>query len=65
MGGALEVELAYALMSEYWGQGLATEMSRSIVTLGFEQLGLAEHRRLHADDEPGVTARHGKDRIHV
>jgi len=42
VGGALEVELAYALMSENWGQGLATEMSRSIVTLGFEQLGLAE-----------------------
>jgi [ribosomal protein S5]-alanine N-acetyltransferase len=41
VGGALEVELAYALMSEHWGQGLATEMSRSIIALGFEQLGLA------------------------
>ena len=42
VAGALEVELAYALMSDDWGQGLATEMSRSIVTLGFEQLGLAD-----------------------
>jgi [ribosomal protein S5]-alanine N-acetyltransferase len=30
------------LMSEHWGQGLATEMSRSIVTLAFDQLGLSD-----------------------
>lgn len=39
---AQEVELAYALLSEYWSRGLATEMSRAIVTLGFERLELAE-----------------------
>jgi RimJ/RimL family protein N-acetyltransferase len=40
--GKDEVELAYALMSEYWGRGLATEMARACVRVGFEQLGLAD-----------------------
>jgi ribosomal-protein-alanine N-acetyltransferase len=33
-----EVELAYALVTQYWGMGLATEMSRAILAMGFEQL---------------------------
>jgi RimJ/RimL family protein N-acetyltransferase len=37
-----EVELAYAVMAEFWGQGLATEAAEAIVTLGFERLGLAD-----------------------
>jgi RimJ/RimL family protein N-acetyltransferase len=28
VGGNYEVELAYALVAEYWNRGLATEMSR-------------------------------------
>ncbi|WP_207714226.1 GNAT family N-acetyltransferase [Scytonema sp. UIC 10036] len=40
--GKDEVELAYALMPEFWGQGLATEIGEVILTLGFEQLGLAD-----------------------
>jgi ribosomal-protein-alanine N-acetyltransferase len=40
--GNLEVELAYALMAEYWGRGLATEMAQAIVDLGFRRLGLKE-----------------------
>jgi RimJ/RimL family protein N-acetyltransferase len=40
--GKEEVELAYALMPEYWGRGLATEMARACVRVGFEQVGLAE-----------------------
>ncbi|OKH46247.1 GNAT family N-acetyltransferase [Calothrix sp. HK-06] len=35
-----EVELAYALMEEFWGQGLATEMAQVILEVGFNQLGL-------------------------
>ena len=38
--GADEVELAYAFMPEYWGQGLATEIGKELVRIGFEELGL-------------------------
>jgi RimJ/RimL family protein N-acetyltransferase len=37
-----EVELAYALMPEYWGKGLATEIAQACLQVGFEQLGLAD-----------------------
>lgn len=40
--GKDEVELLYALLPEFWGQGLATEMAEAIVAIGFEQLGLKE-----------------------
>lgn len=35
-----EVELAYALIEIFWGQGLATEMAQAILQVGFNQLGL-------------------------
>jgi ribosomal-protein-alanine N-acetyltransferase len=40
--GRDEVELAYALMPEFWGNGLATEMARALLTIAFEQLALAD-----------------------
>ncbi len=40
--GQDEVELGYALLAEYWGQGLATEMARACLQIGFEQLGLVD-----------------------
>jgi RimJ/RimL family protein N-acetyltransferase len=40
VGGNDEVELAYALVAEYWNRGLATEMARAILDLAFERLGL-------------------------
>jgi RimJ/RimL family protein N-acetyltransferase len=36
-----EVEVAYLLGKEYWGQGLGTEAARAIVKYGFETLGLS------------------------
>ena len=36
-----EVEVAFALSKEYWGQGLATEAARAIVHYGFEHLQLS------------------------
>src|ERR1051326_3201731 len=36
-----EVEVAYMLSKEYWGQGLGTEAAQAIVHYGFEQLGLS------------------------
>lgn len=38
--GRAEIELAYALMPDFWGQGLATEMSVEILRAGFEDLRL-------------------------
>jgi ribosomal-protein-alanine N-acetyltransferase len=35
-----EVEVAYLLAKEYWGQGLGTEAAQAIVDHGFEQLHL-------------------------
>jgi ribosomal-protein-alanine N-acetyltransferase len=38
--GVPEVEIGYGLLPEYWGQGLAAEMSREALRLGFDVLGL-------------------------
>jgi [ribosomal protein S5]-alanine N-acetyltransferase len=40
VGGADEVEMAYALLAEFWGRGLATEMARAILKVAFEHLGM-------------------------
>lgn len=37
-----EVELAYALMPEFWGNGLATEMVRAILKLAFDRIRLEQ-----------------------
>lgn len=36
-----EVEVAFSLSKNYWGQGLATEAARGIVRYGFENLELS------------------------
>ncbi len=38
--GVSEVEVGYAFLPEFWGQGLATEMTRGALALGFDALGL-------------------------
>jgi RimJ/RimL family protein N-acetyltransferase len=38
--GQDEIELGYGLLPDFWGQGLAAEMSREALRLGFELLGL-------------------------
>jgi ribosomal-protein-alanine N-acetyltransferase len=40
--GRDEVELGYALLPEFWNQGLATEIARRVVKLAFDQIGLNE-----------------------
>src|SRR5688572_13507202 len=40
--GQPEVEVSYALMPEYWGRGLATEMARAFVGISFGPLALPE-----------------------
>ncbi len=38
--GEHEVEVAYMLAQEFWGQGLATEAAQAIVRYAFESLGM-------------------------
>lgn len=40
--GQPEVEVAYALMSEFWGRGLATEFAAACVAIAREHLGLEQ-----------------------
>ena len=40
--GRDEVEVGYGFLSEFWGRGLATELARESVRLGFEELRLPE-----------------------
>jgi RimJ/RimL family protein N-acetyltransferase len=40
LGGSAEVELVGALLPEFWGLGLGTEVGRACVTIGLEWLGL-------------------------
>jgi ribosomal-protein-alanine N-acetyltransferase len=42
VGGKEEVELAYALMAEYWGRGFATEMAQGILAVAFGRLRMTE-----------------------
>lgn len=38
VGGADEIELAFALLPDFWGRGLATEAARACVTIGRDWL---------------------------
>jgi ribosomal-protein-alanine N-acetyltransferase len=40
--GKDEVELLYALMPTYWGKGYATEISKKLMDIAFEQLKLKD-----------------------
>ena len=37
--GRDEMELSYGLVAAYWGRGLATELARASLRIGFEVLG--------------------------
>jgi ribosomal-protein-alanine N-acetyltransferase len=41
IAGQPEVEVAYTLAQEFWGQGLATEAAKAILAYGFKQLDLS------------------------
>jgi [ribosomal protein S5]-alanine N-acetyltransferase len=59
IGGADEVEVAYALLPDFWGQGLATEMARAMLNLGQSQLGLSRIVALT------LTTNHASERVMV
>lgn len=39
VGGGPEIEVGYALMPEYWGRGLATELASECARVAFDVLG--------------------------
>ena len=39
--GVDEIEIGYGFMPEYWGRGLATEVARACVCMGFDRLDVA------------------------
>lgn len=51
--GIYEVEVAYMIAREHWGQGLGTEAARGVLDYGFEYLGLS---RLICVIDPGNLA---------
>ena len=51
--GQYEVEVAYMIAKEYWGQGLGPEAAGAILQYGFEHLGLS---RLICMIDPGNNA---------
>ena len=51
--GQEEVEVAYTIARDYWGQGLGTEAAQAIVQYAFEQLNFS---RLVCMIEPGNQA---------
>lgn len=56
-----EVEIAYTLAQEYWGQGLATEAAKSILQYGFEILKL--RRMICLIDPENVASQHVAEKI--
>jgi ribosomal-protein-alanine N-acetyltransferase len=51
--GQQEVEVAYTIAEEYWGQGLGSEAAQAILNYGFERLNLS---RLICMIDPENTA---------
>ncbi len=45
-------EIGYWLAEPFWGQGFMTEAARSLVTYGFEQLGLNKITSSHFETNP-------------
>lgn len=52
--GQSEVEVAYTIAREFWGQGLATEAAQAILNYGFEELHLS--RLICLIDEENIAS---------
>ena len=52
--GQNEVEVAYTIARNYWGQGLATEAAQAILNYGFEKLGFS--RLICLIDEKNIAS---------
>ena len=59
--GQKEVEVAYTIAEEYWGQGLATEAAKAILNYGFANLKLT--RLICLIDEENVPSQKVAEKI--
>lgn len=59
--GQEEVEVAYLLIRDYWGRGLATEAARAIAGYGFDTLGLP--RLISLIDPENHASRHVAEKV--
>jgi RimJ/RimL family protein N-acetyltransferase len=61
INGQNEVEVAYTIAQEYWGQGLATEAAQAILNYGFEKLHLS--RLISLIDSENVASQKVAEKI--
>ena len=59
--GQEEVEVAYTISQEYWGQGLATEAAQGILQYGFEKLNYS--RLISLPDAENVASQRVAEKI--
>jgi RimJ/RimL family protein N-acetyltransferase len=59
--GEQEVEVAYTIAQEYWGQGLGTEAAQAILNYGFEKLNL--WRLISVIDSENVASQRVAEKI--
>jgi ribosomal-protein-alanine N-acetyltransferase len=59
--GRNEVEVAYTIAQEYWGQGLGTEAAQAVLQYGFEKLNLP--RLICLIDEQNTASRKVAEKI--
>jgi ribosomal-protein-alanine N-acetyltransferase len=52
VAGGDEVEVAWAIVPERWGQGLATELARAAIAVAFEDLGRSDVVAFSLPDNP-------------
>ena len=59
--------IGYVLNKDYWNQGLATEATKAVIDLAFEQLGMNKLIAVHDQDNPAsgrVMAKSGMKYSH-
>jgi len=62
-----EGSIGYVLNKDYWNQGLATEATKAVIALAFEQLGMNKLIAVHDQDNPAsgrVMAKSGMKYSH-
>ena len=59
------IELAYAITSDHWRKGFATEISMAALQQAFDTMHLGSNRRLHPTAQQSVARRDGKLRLHL
>ena len=63
--GKEAIGLAYAVMSEYWNQGFATEMAQAGLEVGFGRPGLSRNRFMDTAGQSGFATGDGETGVPV